>query len=474
MFGAQIIWNLIPFGPIPGGFMPITDFSCSAGVKIENDQENGRTRVTGRVLQTCDFTIKVSRATGLDPRVVFDTLDLLKGVSGPLIVSTGAGISLANNILDSLQTSDWSKYLTLDGAAELAKSLLLGSSLGGVSFKLVYVEIVSEILLAGGEIHTADIHLGFVEDAAQRQPGGLKVYINGKDITCSISVTGCVYETHAGGEADSLHLRFADTRNEWASWTPAPGDMVKITDGVINSGDMYIESLKPEGGQYSLVAYSVPKTALNKRSRSFETISLPQLAKRIADDHGLTVKNYGVAETRLPFVKQDKQTDLAFLAARCRLAGASFLVFNKELCLYDEKSLENREASKTITIPLNVDAKFTDDTRNAYASAEVTNAVHTGTAADKTVSSGKTYSELIQENVAGLADLNKMTGAILRSVNKGKKIGEICMSTQRELAAGSVINLLGRGWQGKAFVYRCRHDLKMKKTRFWVRKPLDY
>lgn len=486
MFGTQIIWNVIPFGPIVGAFMPVTNFSCSAAVKIEEDEENGRTRVTGRELQTCDFTIKVSRSTGSNPRLIFEMLDQLKGFSGPLIMSSGAGLSLANNILDTLQTSDWSKYLTLDGAAELASSLLLGSGLGGVSFMLSRVEIVSEILLSDGDIHTAEIHLGFIEDAGQRQSGGLRVFLNDKDITSKISVTECTYETFAGGEADTLVLKFADTKNEWADWKPKGAskkkdgdkagetDMVKITDGVVNSGNMFLESLRPEGGQYCLTAYSVPKAAFNKKSRSFEKLSLLQIAKKIAEDNKLGIKNYGVGEVKLPYVQQRNQSDLAFLAERCRLAGASFIIFDKSLCIFDEKTIENRAPAKIITLGLDADAKFSDDTLNAYSSAQVTNTSHTGKAEDKTIDSDKSYTEKVNENVLAAADMNRIGKAILRSVNKGKRTGEINMRTRRELAAGSVVTIMARGWQGAAFIYRCRHDLKRKRTRFWIRKPLDY
>lgn len=474
MFGSQISWNMVPFGPIIGAFMPVTEFSCSAAVKIEEDDENGRTRVTGRELQTCDFTIKVSRATGGNPRLIFEMLDQLKGFSGSLIVTNGAGLSLANNVLDSLQTSDWSKYLTMDGATQLATSLFMGSSLGGVSFMLTRVEIVSEILLSDGDIHTAEIRLSFLEDAGQRQSGGLKVYLNDKEITEKISVTECIYESFAGEEADNLFLKFADTKNQWAGWQPKNEDMIKITDGVINSGGMFIESLKPEGGQYCLTAYSVPKTAFNKKSRSFEKLSLPQIAKKIADDNKLSVKNYGVPETKTPYVQQRGKSDLAFLSERCRLAGASFIIFNKELCIFDEKTIENKAPTKVITLGLDVDAKFTDDTQNAYSSAQVTNSSYTGTAADKDIASGKSYVEKVNENVFSTADMNRIGQSLLRHANKQKRIGEISMKTCRELAAGSVVNIIARGWQGAAFVYHCRHDLKKKRTRFWIRKPLSY
>lgn len=474
MFGTQVIWQLIPFGPIPGNFMPVSEFSCSAGVKLEDDHENGTTRVIGRELQTCGFSIHVSKATGGYPRITYELLDKLKGVSAPLFISSGSALSLANNLLDTVQTSDWKNLLTLEGAAGLATSLLLGSKLGGVSYMLTSVEMQANLIAADGDIIDADIYLSFTEDAAQRQPGGLKVYINDKDITSSISVSECLYEMFAEGQADTLKLKFADTKKQWVGWAPKESDIVRITDGVVDSGKMFIESLKPECGAYTMTAYSVPKKAFSKRSRSFENLALSQIAKKIADEHGLDLKTYGLSDQKFKYVQQRGVSDLVFLAERCRLAGASFLVFNKILCLYDEKTMENREAVKTLMLGPSVETKFTDNSPSAYSSAQVSNATETGKANDKNVTTGKTYMQTISEKISSAADMNKLTKSLLRSVNKKAKSGEICMSAQRELAAGSVVNIIANGWAGKAFIYRCRHDLQKKKTRFWIRQPLDY
>lgn len=78
-------------------------------------------RVTGRELQTCGFSIHVSKLTGGNPWLTFEALKRLKGVSAPLYLSSGAAWSLSNSVLDTLQTSDWRQALTLNGAIDLAK-----------------------------------------------------------------------------------------------------------------------------------------------------------------------------------------------------------------------------------------------------------------------------------------------------------------------------------------------------------------
>lgn len=475
MFGAQVTWQLFPFGPILGHFLPVSDFEASAGIKIEEDTENGMSRVTGRELQTCGFSIHVSKLTGGNPWLTFEALKRLKGVSAPLYLSSGTAWSLSNSVLDTLQTSDWRQALTLNGAIGLAKSLFSGTSLGGVSFMLTDVSLEIGMIGKDGEIIDAMIYLSFTEDAGERQSGGLRVFINDEDITSSISVTGCIYEMHAEGEADSLEIHFADTKRRWVGWKPSKeGDTVKITDGVVNSGVMFIESLKPSSGEYTLRAFSVPKSATNKKSRSFENMSLPQLAATVARDNKLSVKNYGVSGIKYPYVQQRGKSDLAFLHERCKFAGASFLIYDKTLCLYDEKTMENRDCAKILTLGPTVETKFTDDAHTAYSSAKVRNSSFTGTGSDGDVKTGKELVTTISEMASTQAVANRISQAILRDANKKSRRGEVCMNTQRELAAGSVVQIIANGWMGPAFIYRCRHDLKAKKTRFWIRKPLSY
>ena len=69
---------------------------------------------------------------------------------------------------------------------------------------------------------------------------------------------------------------------------------------------------------------------------------------------------------------------------------------------------------------------------------------------------------------------NAAAKAKLRELNKGSKTAKLTMSTYRGLAAGSVINLKCTGWNGKAFIYRIRHNLQKKTTDMWVRDPLNY
>lgn len=477
MIQPQIIWNGIPFGPIPGPntFLPVQHFNLSAGVKIEADKETGMSKTTGRELQECSFSIKVQAETGADPAATFAMLDALKGMSGGIYIADGIAPTLSKTLLDKIQTSDWRKLFTLETAIDTGKSLLFGQDAGGCQFMLTAVNMDTLRVDPRGTITEALITLSFTEDAAQRQTGGLRVFVNDKDVTETISVTSCFYDMHAEGEPDKIEITFADTKKQWAKWKPsAEGDTVKITDGPVNSGKLYIDTIKPENGKYKLQAYSTPKSAYSLKSRSFEGLSLPQLAKKIADENKLDLKLYSVPETKVKYAVQKGQSDLAFLHTMSKRAGVSFIVYNGALCLYSEKAIEGKDAQKTIELDLKDKFTATDDKHGTFTTCELSNGQFTGKATDSGIKTGKTHRETVTEAWANQADANAAAAARLRQLNKSGTRAEIEMSTQRELAAGSVIRLISLNWTGKAFVYRIRHDLKAKKSKIWVRKPLDY
>lgn len=477
MLGIQLIWNMIPFAPLTGTntFLPLQSFQTASEIKLEADEETGETKVTGRELQTASFAIRVQSVAGADPRTVFELLNALKGQSSGIYLANGIGATLAMAALDKLQTSDWRKLLSAGSVADIAKGLLMGAKIGDVPFMLTDVSMDANGITGRGHIYDATITLSFTEDAAQRQTGGLIVYFNDKDITKSIAVSSCIYDQHAEGEADSLQIVFADTKKEWEKWKPNPqGDFVRITDGALDSGKMYLDTLKPESGKFKLQAYSTPKTAYSKKSRSFKNASLQQIARKIATEHGLKAKAYGVPEVQMKYIQQKGQSDLAFLQDICRRHGVSFIIYNGDLCLYSQKYIEGMEAARTLTPSASDHFEVTDDKQAAFQAVELRNGTFTGKATDSSIKTGKVHRETVTAAWANESDANAAAKARLRELNKGNKKAKLSMSIQRGLAAGSVINLLCVGWAGKGFVYRMRHNMQKKTTDLWVRDPLSY
>ena len=73
----------------------------------------------------------------------------------------------------------------------------------------------------------------------------MNLYYNGVDIYGDVSVNYCVHEMFAEKQADTLVIRFNDTKGTWSKWQPAEGDTVQFKEGASDTGKMFVHSMKP-------------------------------------------------------------------------------------------------------------------------------------------------------------------------------------------------------------------------------------
>ena len=106
----------------------------------------------------------------------------------------------------------------------------------------------------------------------------MNLYYNGVDIYGDVSVNYCVHEMFAEKQADTLVIRFNDTKGTWSKWQPAEGDTVQFKEGASDTGKMFVHSMKPENGLFTIRAMSMPKSGKTKKSKSWEGVRFLQLA----------------------------------------------------------------------------------------------------------------------------------------------------------------------------------------------------
>lgn len=140
----------------------------------------------------------------------------------------------------------------------------------------------------------------------------MKILYEGADIYPDVSVHRCYHDMYAEKQSDELLLKLNDTRELWDSWNPKKGDTIAIEDGAAKTGKMFVESVVPESGIITLRAYSVPQSAKDKRSKSWEKVKFLQLAQEIAGRHGLTLETYGITDQTYDYVEQNNLADFAF------------------------------------------------------------------------------------------------------------------------------------------------------------------
>ena len=239
---------------------------------------------------------------------------------------------------------------------------------------------------------------------------------------------------------------------------------------------MFVESVVPESGIITLRAYSVPQSAKDKRSKSWEKVKFLQLAQEIAGRHGLTLETYGITDQTYDYVEQNNLADFAFFQNRCTLEGAAFLVYDGKLVVYDEAYMESQQPVDTITITPANDFEYRDEGANAYGSAEAVNGGLTGTFAAPS-GGDKVLRRILPFRMTDQSEADRFAKGLLRDANKNATVGTLWTgSLLRDYAAGSVVTLATEGvksWDGTAFISRIRHDYVKTRSKLYLRKPLE-
>ena len=304
----------------------------------------------------------------------------------------------------------------------------------------------------------------------------MKLYYEGVDITKKVSINHCEHETFAEKRSDQLLLRFNDAAALWNSWKPVRGEKVRLTDGADDTGVMYVTSIQPENGLYTLRAMSMPLSGENVNSRSWEDVRLLQIGQDIASKHGLKFKAYNVTDRMYSYIKQERQTDFEFLHRRCQLEGCAMLIYDGTLIMYDEEKMES--AASTTTIKIGTDGHFTfiDESAQSYGTAEVVSGTFHGTYSDKQANTGRILKPKAAIECTSNTEAARFARGLLRAANKNARTGHFRRCLTQGIAAASVINIeveKASGWNGKIFVTRTRHNFLTGETKIFFRKPLE-
>ena len=304
----------------------------------------------------------------------------------------------------------------------------------------------------------------------------MNLYYNGTDIYKDVSVNYCVHEMYAEKQADALVIRFNDVNGIWSKWNPSDGDTLRLKDGAGDTGKMFVHSLKPENGLYTLRALSIPKSAGTKHSKSWEGVRFLQVANEIAERHGLKFKNYGCPDQLYPYLVQNNLEDFVFFSRLCTREGCQMLVYDGNLMAYKESYIESQSAAATLEVNENGFFAYQDNRAEGFGSCEIAS----GNCFGKFTDPNATTSTVLRPNVPLLVTSNaeaaRFAKGLLRDANKYGQTGKITKSLLKEYAAASIVNIKTQKastWDGKAFVYKVIHDYVKNKTIMYVRKPLE-
>lgn len=304
----------------------------------------------------------------------------------------------------------------------------------------------------------------------------MKLYYNGTDIYNDVSVNYCVHEMYAEKQADTLVIRFNDTKGVWSKWNPAAGDTLRFTEGASDTGKMFIHSMKPENGLFTIRAMSMPKSGATKKSKSWEGVRFLQLANEFAANHGLTFQNYGCTDQVYPYLRQENETDFAMFSRLCTLESCQMLIYNGKLLAYSEPYIESQIPAGVLEVDDNGKFIYQDNRAACYGSCEVSSGSCFGKFKAPNTKSTTVLRPDRAIHVTSNSEAARFAKGLLRNANKYGHTGQFSKSLLTGYAAASLLNLKttkASAWDGTVFVYKVRHDFVGNKSTLYFREPLE-
>lgn len=332
----------------------------------------------------------------------------------------------------------------------------------------------------------------------------LVLVYNGKDISTELSeyLTDFSYNDAPSGQLDDISITLEDRAKNWQGpWSPEDGDRINATIRTVNwekpgeikklpLGSFEVDSLEFSGPPdvVSIKAVSLPVSSSirqEKRSRSWEKVTLKTVAEQVAKRSGLKLMYQAPDNPSYDRLDQTEMSDLGFLLETATKEGIAVKVSAGKLVLFDEASFEQKPAVLTLTRGKDdiIDYHFTLLAASAaYRQCKIT---YTPPKAKKPITvtytppkAPKTGPVLkINEQVDSQAAALRVARKRLREKNKEYGKGSLTLMGDIRMAAGITINL--KGWQrfdGKYIVESANHSLGSGgyRTTVEIRKVLGW
>lgn len=208
-----------------------------------------------------------------------------------------------------------------------------------------------------------------------------QVLYNDKDITEDItrSLIDLSYMDAVTGKADELEITLEDVDAKWrSSWYPDKGAILKLKIGyetaLADCGEFHIDEIElsgpPDVVRIKATSAKVTSAMRTRNSGAFESVTLKQVAEKIAAKHGLTVtgKFYTL---RVDRITQNEETDLAFLSRLAAQYGFVFSVRGSNMFFSSVYDLEDGTPVIEIDRAQLMSYSLRDSTADTYQAAEV-------------------------------------------------------------------------------------------------------
>jgi len=303
------------------------------------------------------------------------------------------------------------------------------------------------------------------------------ILYEGADITGDAHLKSARLMDYAGGRCDRVELTFSDPGRLWLLWGAKKGDTLRVSEGVYDTGMMWVDELRYEGGVFNLGAVSAPPAIREAAIREMENVRLSALIADTAGRAGLESALYGQENDPLYTVlAQDGEPNLAFLARRCALEGSAVKIANGVVTVYDEPWAESQAPVREIGLTessrfyaystsagICSGCRVRGDYEGEFHIPGKLGPVHLAGAAEHGIG-----------RISGAGEARRFARGLLRQLNRWEHCLTAELPLDTELAAGSVVRARLEGaWGGIWIVGALTHEPLRGRSILRLRRPLE-
>lgn len=178
----------------------------------------------------------------------------------------------------------------------------------------------------------------------------MRLIWQGTDITDKVNVRGAVYTDDSGGHLDRMEISLGDPAR-WYSWRPEKGDTIRAEEDGFDTGDMFLDSVEPEGDLFRVTALSAKDGAMGRRWDSFENEKLKNITARIAGECGMGYAMYGISGgTEYRYMLRKNEKGLGFLHRIAQSEGAVVKCVNGKIVMIGIEYAQKLPVAATIRL----------------------------------------------------------------------------------------------------------------------------
>lgn len=298
---------------------------------------------------------------------------------------------------------------------------------------------------------------------------------NGADITEDVDIISCYHDMYASEKVDNIHITFDDSDGKWDGWGALPDDEIEIEYEGIKTGILFVLTTNKSNGFFEIVATSAPSSFSDKKNKAWQKIKLKKICEEIANDHGLSLKTYGLKDIQYNYLIQSNESDGKFLNGLTKLEGCGFLIYDKTLVVYQEKYMEEQDALEVLEFDDESDYEYTDKKSMLYGSCKIEQGEYAGEYLAQN-GSEKTYIPPLDFVVNSKSDAARYAKNLLRYVNKNTATGIVytpILSGYTPASVAKIATEKASSWNGKIFITHVRNDYIEETSKIFFRRVIE-